>query len=164
MTQQDSNAAPAVYVQTNDATDNEVLAFERARRRTALRRSGASTTGGRGTGEPHLPSQSSVVLSDDGRRLLVVNAGSDELSLFAVESGRPAARRIASPRAARRRPASPSAATSSTSLNNGTPEHHRLHARRRRLVALEGSTRPLSADDADPAQVVVQPSTAARWS
>ena len=34
---------------------------------------------------PHLASAGSVVLSDDGRWLLVVNAGSDEVSLFAVE-------------------------------------------------------------------------------
>ena len=33
-----------------------------------------------------LPSQSSVALSDDGRWLLVINAGSDELSLFEVEA------------------------------------------------------------------------------
>ena len=50
-------------------------------------RLGAFGTGGRGTGKPHLPSQSSIVLSRDGRQLLVVNAGSHELSLFAVEGG-----------------------------------------------------------------------------
>ena len=37
---------------------------------------------GRGTGKPHLASQSSIVVSGD--RLLVVNAGSDEISLFAI--------------------------------------------------------------------------------
>jgi 6-phosphogluconolactonase (cycloisomerase 2 family) len=34
---------------------------------------------------PHVASAGSVVLSDDGQWLLVVNAGSDEVSLFAVE-------------------------------------------------------------------------------
>src|SRR5215208_7226107 len=47
---------------------------------------GQYSTGGRGTGQPHLPSQGSVVLTDDGRSLLVANAGSDEVSVFAVES------------------------------------------------------------------------------
>src|SRR5947209_9406329 len=84
MMEQDGNAGPAVYVQTNDATNNEVLAFERhGDGRVGPR--GQFATGGRGTGEPHLPSQRSIVLSDDGSQLLVVNAGSDELSLFAVE-------------------------------------------------------------------------------
>ena len=74
----------AVYAQTNDATDNEVLAYRRADD-GALTLQDRYSTGGRGTGEPHLPSQSSVALSDDGRWLLVVNPGSDELSVFAVE-------------------------------------------------------------------------------
>jgi DNA-binding beta-propeller fold protein YncE len=43
----------------------------------------------RRTGEPQLPPQSSIALSQDGRHLLVVNAGSDELSLLAVGDGTP---------------------------------------------------------------------------
>ena len=74
----------AVYVQSNQAADNEIVAFSRSEDGT-LAPLGRYETGGRGTGEPHLPSQNSVVLSDDGRWLLVVNTGSDELSLFAVE-------------------------------------------------------------------------------
>src|SRR6201982_4051931 len=76
--------SPAVYVQTNDATGNEVIAFSRTQD-GALAPLGRSSTGGRGTGSPHLASAGSVVLSDDGRWLLVVNAGSDELSVFAVQ-------------------------------------------------------------------------------
>ena len=76
--------SPAVYVQTNDATANEVIAFSRTQD-GALAPLGRYSTGGRGTGSPHLASAGSVVLSDDGRWLLVVNAGSDELSLFAVQ-------------------------------------------------------------------------------
>src|SRR6201993_5463593 len=75
--------SPAVYVQTNDATGNEVIAFSRTGT-GALAPRGRYSTGGRGTGSPHLASAGSVVLSDDGQWLLVVNAGSDELSLFAV--------------------------------------------------------------------------------
>src|SRR2546430_6229536 len=80
--------SPAVYVQTNDATGNEVIAFSRTGN-GALAPLGRYSTGGRGTGRPHLASAGSVVLSDDGRGLLVVNAGSDELSLFAVQPGGP---------------------------------------------------------------------------
>ena len=76
--------SPAVYVQTNDATANEVIAFSRTQD-GALALLGRYSTGGRGTGSPHLASAGSVVLSDDGRWLLVVSAGSDELSLFAVQ-------------------------------------------------------------------------------
>src|SRR5438132_11565210 len=78
--------SPAVYVQTNDATGNEVIAFSRTGN-GALAPLGRYSTGGHGTGSPHLASAGSVVLSDDGRWLLVVNAGSDELSLFAVQPG-----------------------------------------------------------------------------
>src|SRR6516162_10885099 len=76
----------AVYVQTNDVTENEVIVFSRAED-GALARVGCYSTGGRGTGVPHLASAGSVVLGDDGRWLLVVNAGSGELSLFAVQPG-----------------------------------------------------------------------------
>src|SRR5436190_21110058 len=74
-----------VYVQTNDAERNEVIAFDRLDD-GRLEPLGRYETGGRGTGMPHLASQSSVVLSQDGEWLLVTNAGSDELSLFAVEA------------------------------------------------------------------------------
>src|SRR4051812_18708351 len=76
----------AVYVQTNDAAKNEVLAFAQGAD-GRLAPLGRFETGGRGTGQPHFPSQSSLVLTDDARGLLVVNAGSDELSMFAVERG-----------------------------------------------------------------------------
>ena len=76
--------AGAVYVQTNDAAENAVLAFARGTD-GSLDSIGAYRTGGRGSGAPHLPSQGSVVLLDDGRRLLVSNAGSNDISLFSVE-------------------------------------------------------------------------------
>jgi 6-phosphogluconolactonase len=71
----------AVYLQTNDAEKNEVVAF---RRETdgKLSTLGSYATGGRGTGKPHLASQSSIVVS--GHHLFVVNAGSDDVSLFAI--------------------------------------------------------------------------------
>ncbi len=74
-----------VYVQTNDAEHNEVVVFGRKPNGT-LERLGGYLTGGKGSGAPHLPSQSSVVL--DGDRLFVTNAGSDDVTLFAIDGER----------------------------------------------------------------------------
>jgi 6-phosphogluconolactonase len=149
MSQHQRNAS--VYVQTNDAEHNEVLAFER-RDNGGLSPLGRFATGGRGTGEPHFPSQSSVVLSGDAQALLVVNAGSDDVSLFTVEAG---GLRLAD------RVASGGATPTSVAiagdlvyvLNNGSPNVAGFRIRDGRLVAIGASERPLSAPDADPAQV-----------
>src|SRR5437867_12148820 len=71
-----------VYVQTNDADDNEVVVFARGAG-GELERRGTHLTGGKGSGAPHLPSQSSLVL--DGDRVLVTNAGSHDVTLLRVE-------------------------------------------------------------------------------
>jgi 6-phosphogluconolactonase len=71
-----------VYVQTNDADDNEVIVFGRDAD-GSLERLSAYPTGGKGSGAPHLPSQGSVVLAEG--RLYVTNAGSDDVTVFAVE-------------------------------------------------------------------------------
>jgi 6-phosphogluconolactonase len=71
-----------VYVQTNDAKANEVIVYRRDDN-GRLDRLGSYLTGGKGSGRPHLPSQSSVVLAGD--RLLVTNAGSDDVTVFGVE-------------------------------------------------------------------------------
>jgi 6-phosphogluconolactonase len=71
-----------VYVQTNDAEQNEVVVFGRNGDGSLERLSGY-LTGGRGSGAPHLPSQNSVVLA--GGRLFVTNAGSDDVTVFAVD-------------------------------------------------------------------------------
>jgi 6-phosphogluconolactonase len=70
-----------VYVQTNDANVNEVIVYGRDGD-GRLARLGRYLTGGKGSGKPHLPSQSSVVLA--GGRLFVTNAGSDDVTVFAV--------------------------------------------------------------------------------
>ena len=74
----------AVYTMTNSAQGNEVLEFERLAD-GALRFAAAYPTEGLGSGDG-LGNQGGIVLSDDGRWLLVVNAGSDEISVFAVGS------------------------------------------------------------------------------
>ena len=74
-----------VYTMNNDVTSNQVLAFVRARD-GALRYIGKTATGGQGAAtqaafDP-LGSQDSVILSDNHRALFVVNAGSNQLSVF----------------------------------------------------------------------------------
>src|SRR5215468_8727745 len=80
-----SVAQRAVFVMTNDADANEIIAFERAPSGT-LHSAHRYATGGRGSGgtvDP-LGSQGSLTLSDDGTYLLAANAGSGNVSLFRV--------------------------------------------------------------------------------
>jgi 6-phosphogluconolactonase len=76
-----NDKAAAVYAQTNEEGRNRVIAFRRGED-GALESHGSYETGGAGDGVPHLTSQGSVILA--GERLLVTNAGSSELSVFAV--------------------------------------------------------------------------------
>ena len=140
-----------VYVQTNDAEHNEVVVFAR-RSGGELERLGSHPTGGRGSGTPHLPSQSSVVLYGD--QLFVTNAGSDDVTVFGVEGDQLALLdRVAS--------------------GGSTPRSVAVHGDRvyvlntggepgvagflrvgERLVAVEGSARSAGSD---PAQVAFSP-------
>jgi 6-phosphogluconolactonase len=142
---------PAVYVQTNDAAENEIVAFDRAED-GALAVLGRYSTGGRGTGGRHLPSQGSVVLTDDGRWLLVVNAGSDELSLFAVGAdGLRLADHVGSGGS---KPTSVAVSGALVYvLNNQAPGISGFKLVDGKLTALADSNRSLSRDDADPAQI-----------
>jgi len=72
----------AVFSMSNDAMGNAVLAFHRDAD-GSLKAAESYPTGGLGTGAS-LGSQGSVTLSEDGRFLLVVNAGSNDISSFAV--------------------------------------------------------------------------------
>jgi 6-phosphogluconolactonase len=77
--------AGAVYTMNNSPVDNEVLVFDRAADGT-LSFADSYSTGGQGTGSG-LGNQNGVVLTEGGRFLLAVNAGSDEVSSFRVTSG-----------------------------------------------------------------------------
>lgn len=81
-----SFAAPstvgAVYAMTNAAGSNSVIAYPRATDGT-LGAGVAYATGGAGLGAA-LGSQGALKLSADGRWLFAVNAGSNELSVFAT--------------------------------------------------------------------------------
>ena len=82
---QSSNQPGAVFVQTNAADHNRVIAFERASNGT-LSNIGEFDTDGRGSGGVNDPleSQGSVSLSHDNSLLFVVNAGSGNISVFGV--------------------------------------------------------------------------------
>jgi len=147
------NGEGAVYVQTNEA-DNSVIAFRRSADGT-LEELGAYATGGTGSGAPHLQSQGSVALSGDGRHLLAANAGSGDVSVFAVGAGGLELLQTL-----------PSGGTSPTSvaergglvyvLNAGDPSLAGFRLVAGGLEPLAGSRREL-APDADPAQVGFSP-------
>lgn len=86
MENEDVSTGGAVFVQTNGEEANRVLAFLRG---ADGQLSGPESvrTGGRGDGVPHLTSQGSVVLTADERHLLVTNAGSNDVSVFAARDG-----------------------------------------------------------------------------
>ena len=143
----------AVYVQTNDADANEVVAYRRAAD-GSLTQAGTFATGGRGTGERHLPSQSSLAFADG--YLLVVNAGSDDVSLFAAEDD---GLRLAD--------TVPSGGSRPTSvavrgglvyvLNNGSATIDGFRITGEKLEPIADSKRPLSSDAADGAQIAFSP-------
>jgi 6-phosphogluconolactonase len=75
--------AGLVFTSTNEASGNAVLVFSRAAD-GALTAAGSFATGGTGTGSG-LDSQGALAFGrDHGRRLFVVNAGSNSVSEFAV--------------------------------------------------------------------------------
>jgi len=85
-TRSSTGALIGVFVQTNEKGSNRVRAFRRGAD-GALEQAGEYPTGGAGLGAAHLGSQGSVILTADGRFLLVTNAGSDDISVFAVQGG-----------------------------------------------------------------------------
>lgn len=141
-----------IYVQTNDADGNEVVAFDRDGA-GGLAPLGRFATGGRGSGMSHLASQSSLNL--DGDRLLVANAGSDEVSLFRVTAdGLELAAHVASGGAG---PTSVAVhGDVAYVLNNGSPGIAGFSLAGGGLTPLEASARPLAAG-ADPAQIAFSP-------
>jgi 6-phosphogluconolactonase len=142
----------AVYVQTNDA-HNEVIAFARAED-GALTRIGEFATGGKGLGAPHLTSQGSVMVTGDGRHLLVTNAASDDISLFAITpTGLELIETVATG-------AGPKSVDEHDGLvyvlNTGEPGLTGFRVEHDRLAPVAGSERMLGSN-ADPAQVGFTP-------
>ena len=71
-----------VYTLSNNATDNAVLAFKRSETGDWVA-AGQFSTGGSGTGGG-LGNQGALALSENGRFLFAVNAGSDDVSVFRI--------------------------------------------------------------------------------
>lgn len=72
-----------VFTETNAASGNEIAVFSRSVN-GALTAAGSYAAGGTGTGAG-LGSQGAVTLTDNGRLLLAVNAGSNSVSVFSVD-------------------------------------------------------------------------------
>jgi 6-phosphogluconolactonase (cycloisomerase 2 family) len=145
-----------VYTQTNEPERNRVLVFKRADDGT-LTPSGSYETGGAGDGTPHLASQGSVVLTGDGRHLLVTNTASDDMSVFAVsEDGLSLVRKVATGRA-------PKSIAEHDGLiyvlNTGDPSLIGFRLSGGQVEPLAGSTRELAAGT-DPAQIGLSPDDA----
>jgi 6-phosphogluconolactonase (cycloisomerase 2 family) len=137
-----------VYVQTNDADHNQVVVFAR-RASGELERRNSFLTGGKGSGEPHLPSQSSVLV--DGNRLFVTNAGSDDVTVFSIEGDRlEVLDRIASGGSVPRSVAVHAGGHVYVLNTGGEPNITGFELVRDRLVTITESTQPAGTD---PAQV-----------
>lgn len=80
----EEGAARAVYTITNASDGNEVAVYTRAND-GSLSFQASYPTGGLGSGVD-LGSQGAVILSENGRRLFAVNAGSNQISVFAVKN------------------------------------------------------------------------------
>lgn len=142
----------AVYAITNSPAGNAVASFDRARD-GSLTPGPIVPTGGTGNGAG-LGSQGAVTLSDSGRLLLAVNPGSNSVSSFRV--GRDGIDLVSTAPAGGVLPISVAVAGDLVYvLNAGTPNS--ISGLRvdgaGRLSPLPGSTRALSADQTNPAQV-----------
>jgi 6-phosphogluconolactonase len=73
----------SVYIMSNSATGNQVIAYSRAPDGTLTWQANYATNG---LGNKGLTgsNQGGLVLSEDGRSLIVVNAGSNDISVFSV--------------------------------------------------------------------------------
>lgn len=143
-------AEAGLYVQTNESGSNKLIAFRRADD-GSLSPQGTFATGGAGLGVPHLTSQGSVVLTGDRRHLLVTNAASDDVSVFAIgEAGPELIQTVPSGGIG------PKSIAESDGLifvlNTGDPSVAGFRLGKDGLGAVAGSRRQLAAS-ADPAQI-----------
>jgi hypothetical protein len=101
LAQDHSGSRGVVFVQTNEPSGNKIDVFDRGGD-GRLSLAGAYPTGGLGgvaapgTQSDHLASQGSLALSEDGRTLIAVNAGSDTVTSFRVHGDRLQLRSIVS--------------------------------------------------------------------
>jgi hypothetical protein len=152
----DKHLAGAVYTMSNHLAGNEIIVFDRSTD-GVLTRAAAYPTGGPGSGGG-LGNQGALALSASERWLLAVNPGSNDLSVFSVES-----RGL---RLTDRRP------SGGVQLISVAVHDHLVYVlneggygsisgfqlgRDGTLSPLAGSIQPLSAPGVDPAQVAFDP-------
>lgn len=144
----------AVFTLSNDEAGNTVLVYARAADGT-LSLVDEVATGGLGTGGG-LGSQGALTLSDDGRWLLAVNAGSNSVSLFRVNGNRLALRGVAD--TAGDQPISVDVHNNlAFVVNAGTSTIEGFRIGFSGLTSLPDSERSLSGDDVGPAQIEFSP-------
>ena len=141
-----------VLVQSNEHS-NRVIAFRRDED-GGLSPAGAVETRGAGNGTAHLQSQGSVIITGDGRGVLVTNAGSGDLSAFSVGTE---GLTLRATMATGKVPTSVAEHDGLVYvLNAGEPSATAFRFDDLGLTPLEGSTRSLAAGG-DPAQVGFSP-------
>ncbi|HUY99049.1 MAG TPA: beta-propeller fold lactonase family protein, partial [Thermomicrobiaceae bacterium] len=147
-----SGTPGAVYAITNAAAGNALAVFDRAPNGT-LTAAGQVAAGGLGTGSG-LGSQGAVAVSDNGRWVFAVDAGSDQVSVFRVTPSGPVLVDVAGSGGTM-----PSSLTQSGDLlyvlnaggaGNITGFHLSPSGQ---LTMISGSTEPLSGSATNPAQV-----------
>ena len=145
-----------VFTMTNQAGNNEVIRYHRGAD-GQLTEVGRMATGGSGTGGG-LGNQAGVVLTPDNRFLFVVNAGSDDVSVFRARGGM--LDLADTEPSGGTRPVSVAAHRDLVYvLNGGVPNNIQgFHVEPDgNLVSIPGSERPLSGDDTAPAQISFSP-------
>ena len=152
----DREVSAGVFTLSNDAQNNMVIAFARESD-GQLRAAGTFATGGRGTGGG-LGSQGAVVLSEDGKRLYAVNAGSNDITSFGVTDH--GLVRVATVWSGGTRPISIALGSGLLYVLNAGGEGNITGFRAGEdggLHPIPRSTRPLSSGASGPAQVGITP-------
>ena len=143
-----------VFVQTNDAAGNAVVAFDRGAD-GSLTLEGTFATGGLGT-SAGLGDQAALAITADEQHLLAVNAGSDDVSLLDVTDD---GLEVADVQAVGDRPVSVAVHGNLVYvLNQGADTIQALRITDEdTLVSIPRSTRPLSGTGTDAAEVAFSP-------
>jgi 6-phosphogluconolactonase (cycloisomerase 2 family) len=81
-----SQTTGAIYVNSNQTTNNEVWSYARASDGTLVF-AGKFATQGSGSGGVDLKSQGSIAVSQDGKFVFAVNADSNDVTSFSVQTG-----------------------------------------------------------------------------
>lgn len=148
----DEQEAGAVFALTNSPAGNAVVAYHRAAD-GSLTPTGSYPTGGLGTGAG-LGSQGAVIVTEDRRLLLAVNAGSNSISSFRIR--REGLQFVETVASGGTMPTSLAARGGLIYVLNAAAPNNVTGFRvspRGRLIPLAGSTRPLSGGSTSPAQV-----------